>query len=284
MYLNEILVRLIERGVVALPADVERALASAHGKERGRIAKSQLALILKNIDLAKKSRIPICQDTGVPVFYVKIGRRCDHVFETERELATAVRIATEKSILRPNIVDPLTRRNSNNNTGKGMPVIHYELFDGNHIEITYSPKGAGTENMSELWMLQPGADLKEIEQLVLGKVKDMGGRPCPPYILGIGIGGTSERCLELAKKASMRNLEEKNGDWKLARLEKALLKKINKTGIGPMGLGGDTTCLAVNIGVADCHTATMPLAVAVSCWADRRAKVVLRKHGHTWVD
>jgi fumarate hydratase subunit alpha len=284
MYLNEILVRLIEHGVVALPADVERALASAHRKERGKIAKSQLALILKNIDLAKKSRIPICQDTGVPVFYVKIGRRCDHVFETERELATAVRIATEKSILRPNIVDPLTKRNSNNNTGKGIPVIHYELFDGDHIEITYSPKGAGTENMSELWMLRPGADEREIEKLVLEKVKDMGGRPCPPYILGIGIGGTSERCLELAKKASMRNLEEKNGDRKLAGLEKALLKKINRTGIGPMGLGGDTTCLAVNIEVADCHTATMPLAIAVSCWADRRAKVILRKHGHAWVD
>ncbi len=284
MYLREVLVKLIEKGVTTIPMDVEQAILGARKVERNRIAKSQLDLILKNIELAKKERVPVCQDTGAPVFYVKIGRRCDHIFDIDGELRHAVQLATTKSILRPNIVDPLSRENSGDNSGKGMPIVHYSLFDGNHLEITFVPKGAGTENMSALWMLRPGSGEKEIEKLVLEKVRQMGGRPCPPYILGLGVGGTSEKCMELAKLASIRSLGEKNKDAHLARLESRLQSQINKTGIGPMGLGGNTTALAVNIESASCHTATMPVALALSCWADRRASIALRRHGHTWME
>lgn len=284
MYLGEVLERLIERGVTEIPKDVENALVLAHRKERKKTAKSQLSLILKNVELARKNRVPICQDTGTPVFYVRVGRRCDHVFDIEHELRNAVRNCTRKSILRPNIVEPLSRANSQDNSGVGMPIVHYELFDGDHIEITYAPKGAGTENFSTLWMMRPGTGTKEIEGKVLDRVIEMGGRPCPPYVLGIGLGGTSERCLEIARKASLREIGRKSEDRKLAALESSLLSKINKTGIGPMGLGGDTTCLAVNMGASACHTATMPVALSVSCWADRRSRVFLRRHGHSWVD
>ncbi|MFH0817583.1 MAG: fumarate hydratase, partial [Candidatus Micrarchaeota archaeon] len=256
----------------------------ACNKEKNRIAKANLSLILKNIEFARKSFVPICQDTGIPVFYVRIGRRCDHIFDVEGELRHAVQITTRKSFLRPNIVEPISRANSGDNSGIGMPVIHYSLFDADHIEITFAPKGAGTENMSSLWMLSPGAGEKEIETRILDKVKEMGGKPCPPYILGIGIGGTSEKCMELAKLASIRSLREKNKSKTLADFESRLLSLINKTGIGPMGLGGNSTALAVNIEAAACHTATMPVALAVSCWADRRASVALRRHGHIWMD
>ena len=283
MYLRETLVKLIEKGVAHIPGDVAIALQAAHRKERNGIAKANISLIIKNIELAKSKTVPICQDTGIPVFYVKIGRRCDHVFDIEAELRHAVGIATSKSILRPNIVNPLSRENSGDNSGAGVPVIHYSLFDGGHIEITFVPKGAGTENMSALCMMKPGSGEKEIEKLILEKVKAMGGKPCPPYILGIGIGGTSEKCMELAKIASIRQLQETNKDPRLALLEKRLLSIVNATGIGPMGLGGSATALAVNIESASCHTATMPVAIAVSCWADRRSSIALRRHGHAWM-
>ncbi|MFH1470221.1 MAG: fumarate hydratase [Candidatus Micrarchaeota archaeon] len=284
MYLQEILYRLVQRGVSNLPKDVEGALKLAYGREKNTIARANLGLILKNVALARRTSTPICQDTGVPVFYVSIGRRCDHVFDVEGELKHAVRNATHKSLLRPNIVDPISRINSNDNSGGGMPVIHYSLFDGNHIEITYVPKGAGTENMASLHMLKPSSGEKEIEELVLKRVKTMGGRPCPPYILGIGIGGTSERALELAKTASIRQIGKKNHDPKIRKFENRLLSRVNSTGIGPMGLGGKTTALAVHIESAYCHTATMPVGIALSCWADRRASIALRRHGHAWMD
>jgi len=284
MYLQEILSRLIQRGVSNLPKDVEGALKIAYKKEKNSIARANLDLILKNVALARRTNAPICQDTGVPVFYVSIGRRCDHVFDIEGELARAVRNATHNSSLRPNIVHPISRINSNDNSGRGIPIIHYSLFDGNHIEITYVPKGAGTENMASLHMLRPSSGEKDIEELVLKRVKSMGGRPCPPYVLGVGIGGTSERALELAKTASVRQLGTKNHDPKIRKLERRLLSRANSTGIGPMGLGGKTTALAVNIETAHCHTATMPVGIALSCWADRRASIALRRHGHAWMD
>jgi fumarate hydratase subunit alpha len=284
MYLGEVLEQLIKRGVVEIPSDVEAALRLAGKKEKNKLAKLQLETILKNIAVAKKQQIPLCQDTGVPVFYVKVGRTCSHVFNVESELALAIKNCTKKGILRPNIVDPISRENLGDNSGNGIPIIHYSLMDSGHIEITYAPKGAGSEMMSELAMLMPGTGKREIERIIIEKVKRMGGKPCPPYVLGIGIGGTAERCMENAKAASIRKIGESNADLELASMEKKLLSLVNQTGIGPMGLGGSTTCLSVNIEAAGCHTATLPLAIAVSCWADRRAKVALHKHGHTWVD
>ncbi len=284
MYLGEVLAHLIETGVTTVPRDVHEALQWAMQNERNRLAREQLSLILKNIELAKKNRTPLCQDTGIPVFYVRVGRRCDHIFDIEHELAKAVEACTKKSILRPNVVDPLSRENAGTNVGPGIPVVHYSLFDGDHLEITFVPKGAGTENVGGLFMLNPGDGEREVESAVIRRVKEMGGRPCPPYVIGIGLGGTTERCMELAKIASTRSIGSKSHDYRLARLEKRIRSAVNKTGIGPMGLGGNTTCLAVHIESAGCHTATMPVGFAVSCWADRRSKVILRKHGHFWVD
>ncbi len=284
MYLKEILRGLIERGVTTVPDDIKDALRIAYRKERNRIAKAQLSLILKNIEIAKRDEVPLCQDTGIPVFYVRIGRRCKYIFNVEEELSHALVECTKRSLLRPNIVDPITRKNSTDNSGKGIPIMHYEMSDGNNIEITFVPKGAGTENMGKLILLTPGEGYTEIEKKVLEHVSFMGGRPCPPYVFGIGIGGTSERCMQLAKKASIRSLKKRNVERSVALFEKRLLSVINKSGIGPMGLGGNTTCLGVNVEKSACHTATMPVAFTISCWASRRASVRLSRHGHTWTD
>ncbi|MFH1448330.1 MAG: fumarate hydratase [Candidatus Micrarchaeota archaeon] len=213
MYLKEVLSELIERGVTSIPQDINNALARSHSKEKNGVAKTQLSLIIRNISLAKKNGVPLCQDTGIPVFYVRIGRRCTHIFDIERELSHAIIESTKKSLLRPNIVNPISRKNSGNNTGNGVPIMHYELFDGDYIKITYVPKGAGTENMGKLLILSPNDGEDEIERHVLGHVRWMGGKPCPPYILGIGIGGTSERCMELAKMASIKVNKQKEQRW-----------------------------------------------------------------------
>ncbi len=264
---------LLKRAATRLPGDVEEALEKAHRKESGETAKTQLAEILKNIRYARKKGLPICQDTGIPIFYIGLGSKAQiDAGIIEEAVIGGVRKATKDVPLRPNAVHPLTRKNSGDNTGIGVPVLELEILKGkDYVEITVLPKGAGSENMSRLAMLKPSEGIAGLEKFVIESVAAAGGNACPPIIVGIGIGGTADKAMLLSKKALLRRIPSRNRDALVASLERDLLERINLLGIGPMGLGGDTTALAVNVEYAFCHTASLPVAVNLQCWANRRA-------------
>jgi fumarate hydratase subunit alpha len=260
--------RALVESEIRLPPDVFAALRRAAADERDAIARRELANILENIALAEERQVPICQDTGVPVIYLTlppdIGLSPD-LFEGVRE---GVRRATATIPLRPNVVDPLTRENTNDNTGAGMPAVH--VIPGDRLTVTVLPKGAGSENASRIGMLLP-SQAKEIQKFVAETILLAGGRPCPPVILGVGIGGTFDLAAALAKEALLLPIDT------MDEYEQELCDAVNALGIGPMGLGGDTTALAVKVKRADCHTASLPVAVNVQCWACRRATVEVKR-------
>ncbi len=249
-----------------LPPDVKNRLHNAYTSEKNPVARRELENILKNIAIAEEREMPLCQDTGVPVIFMTIPKKIpfsDSLLEAVRD---GVRKATKVIPLRPNIVDPQSRHNSGDNTGIGMPPIHVE--PGETLTITAFPKGAGSENVSQIFMLNP-SDLTKIDDIIVKTVLDAGARPCPPVILGIGIGGTFDGAALLAKKALLDPVDT------MTTHEEELLNRINHLGIGPMGLGGETTALAVKIRTAGCHTASLPLAINIQCWASRHATITL---------
>ncbi|MEW5760727.1 MAG: fumarate hydratase [Candidatus Thermoplasmatota archaeon] len=259
--------QLLKLAVTRLPEDIISAIKKGYEIEKG-IAKKQLEAILENIELAEKENTPICQDTGLLLFYVKPGKM--KIEEIERGIIDGVKEATKKIPLRPNAVHPITRENSGNNVGKFIPWINYK-FDSEYTEICVLPKGAGSENMSALALLTPSAGLKGIKEFVLNTVLNAGGNPCPPTIVGVGIGGTADIANKLAKESVLRPLNERHKEEVIAKLEMELYNALNATGIGPMGLGGKTTVLGVNAEYAYCHTATNPVAVNIQCWCARKA-------------
>ncbi|HIE53607.1 MAG TPA: fumarate hydratase, partial [Chromatiaceae bacterium] len=262
-------IELLRLASTELPEDVKRALKDAYEKETEEVPKMQLKAILDNIDLAVKTGTPMCQDTGVPLFYVSIGKvRHENV---EQAILKAVEEATKLVPLRPNAVHPLTRKNPGTNVGHRMPYINYKFTEDDYIEITALPKGAGSENMSALAMLTPAQGLKGVKEFVLNTVLRAGSQPCPPTIIGVGIGGSADIAMKIAKEALMRPVGQRSQDPDIAKLEAELYEALNELGIGPMGLGGKTTVLAVHIEYAYGHTASLPVAVNVQCWAARRA-------------
>ena len=283
--LSETVSELLKRAVTKLPKDVESALEKAHKTERVKIAETQLEAILDNVAYARKKGIPICQDTGIPVFYVGIGSNAQvDIGIIEEAIVAGVRNATREVPLRSNAVHPLTRKNSGDNTGAGVPVIEIEILKGkDYVEITVLPKGAGSENMTRLALLKPSEGISGIKRFVIESVAAAGGNPCPPIIIGVGIGGTADKAAKLSKKALLRDIPTKNKDASMSCLEKELLAEINQLGIGPMGLGGDTTALAVHIEYAFCHTASLPVAVNLQCWANRRATARIREKGTEYI-
>jgi fumarate hydratase subunit alpha len=274
--IEEAVIALLRRAVTTLPGDVLAALEASAVLDRDPTAKRELGLIVENVKAAGSCTLPMCQDTGLPVFFVEMGFI---VPGFEDAVARGVRRATETIPLRKNVVHPLTRKNTGDNTGKGIPYIHYSYTDSEHIDITVMPKGGGSENMSALAMLNPSQGIDGIKRFVLDTVVRAGGKPCPPIILGVGIGGTSDQCMSLAKKALLRTVGTRSPDPATARLEIELLYAINHTGIGPMGLGGETTALAVHVESADCHTASLPVGVNFQCYAARRARARIYKDG-----
>jgi len=258
-------IELFKKAVTTIPEDIKKLLESAYRSEPEEIAKIQLKNILENIKMAEELNYPICQDTGIPIFFVETGMNLE-LKTIERGLIEATVEATKIIPLRPNVVDPLTRKNTGN-TGKHVPMFHYESVDEKILKITLLIKGAGAENMSRTKMLNPSEDIESIKRFVVDTVKIAGGNPCPPTIVGVGIGGSSDYACLLAKKAL---LKEKN-----TKLEKEILKEINILNIGPMGLGGKTTSMKVCIETASCHTASLPVAVNLQCWAHRKASVVI---------
>ncbi|MCG7849034.1 MAG: fumarate hydratase [ANME-2 cluster archaeon] len=259
---------IIRQAETCLPNDVIEALKNARDLESENRAIAQLDAILKNILIADNRAIPMCQDTGILVFFVEIGRDVCIDFDLDEAIRQGVRQATNSVPLRPNAVEPLTRQNSGDNTGDGLPDINYSFVDGKAVKITVAPKGAGSENMSAIQMLKP-SQVDSVKRFVVETVLKAGGMPCPPIIVGVGIGGSFDKSARLAKRSLLRDIDDMDD------FEQELLDAINSLGIGPMGLGGRTTALAVHVEKAHCHTASLPVAVNIQCWANRHASITL---------
>jgi fumarate hydratase subunit alpha len=268
---EDVAVRLLQLAVTELPHDVKEALKRAYRDEESEAGRTQLEAIINNVKLAEKTRTPMCQDTGVIIFYVKAGAKAKDLDKIEQALREATKRATKEVPLRPNAVNPLTGKNSGDNTGRFVPFIHWEIVPGSNIEITAFPKGGGSENVCALGMIRPGEGIKGLKKFVVDTVIKAGAKPCPPNILGVAVGGGADIAMKLAKAALLRPLNQPNPDPQLAKLEKELYEAVNSTGIGPMGLGGKFTVLGVSIEYAHRHPASYPVAVAVQCWAARRA-------------
>ena len=277
---ENVAVNLLRFAVTELPKDVKEALQKAYREETSEAGKTQLKAILDNVELAEKTRTPMCQDTGTIIFYVKAGAEVKHLDKIENALRKATRRATTKVPLRPNAVDPFKQKNTGDNTGRNIPYINWEIVAGDTLEITILPKGGGSENVCTMGMLVPGEGINGLKKFVIDSVIKAGSKPCPPNILGVAIGGGSDIAMKLAKKALLRPLDKSNPDPELAELEKELLEAANSTGIGPMGLGGKITVLGVKIDYAVRHPASYPAAVAFNCWAARRATARIYPDGN----
>ncbi|BAW32253.1 MAG TPA: fumarate hydratase [Methanothermobacter sp.] len=270
---KETVCQLFKEAVTILPADVESSLRKAFIEEEDEIALLNLKAILDNIKIAKENGIPLCQDTGLPIVFVKMGNiKVENLYQG---IIEGVKKATSQVPLRPNVVDPISRENTGDNTGKMIPQIDLELVDGDFLEITVMPKGFGSENNNSLKMGLPGEGLEGVRDFVVETVIRAGGKPCPPIVVGVGIGGSSDLALKLAKKALLKKIGERNENQEIAEMEEIILEEINKTGIGPMGLGGKTTALDVKIETAHTHTAGLPIGVCIQCWASRHATAIL---------
>lgn len=265
---------LFKEAVIKLPEDVFNALEEAYIDECDDIAKLNLKAILDNIKSAEKMNIPMCQDTGLPIVFVKMGNV--QVENLNQGIINGVKRATKEVPLRPNVVNPLTRKNTGNNTGNKIPQIDIELIDEEYLELTVFPKGFGSENNNALKMALPGEGVEGIKKFVVDTVISAGGKPCPPTIVGVGIGGSSDMALKLAKKALLGQVGQRHPVKEIADLETSILKEINNSGIGPMGLGGNTTSLDVKILSVDTHTAGLPIGVCIQCWAGRHATAILK--------
>ena len=253
--------------------DVKDLLRQAQEKEESPFGISILDQLLQNIDTSKAERLPICQDTGMTVVFLEIGQDV-HITGGSLQGAVnkGVRRGYQKGYLRKSVLTPLKRENTGDNT---PAVLHTEIMEGDRMKIIVAPKGFGSENMSRVGMLKPSDGIDGVKQFVLETVIRAGANPCPPILLGVGIGGTMEKAAYLAKKALLRKAGEASPDPELAALERELLVAINKTGIGPQGLGGRTTALAVHIDTFPTHLAGLPVAVNVQCHAARHAEAIL---------
>lgn len=270
------------RALKVLPPDVKKALERAFNIETSPRGKENLRTILRNIEVAEETNNFLCQDTGTPIYYVRLGTRTPiDGYTIQQAIKEGCKQATLNYPLRPNMVHPITRVNTLTNLGNRAPVIYWEfLSEKDYIEIMMVPKGSGSENMSFLTMLVPAEGLKGIKSFIIHKAVEAGANPCPPVIAGIGIGGTADICTKMAKEAAtMRPIGSHNPDPKIASLEDELREAINKTGIGPFGLGGDTTALAVHIEVGHTHITQMPVAYNSQCWCARRAGARINSDG-----
>lgn len=257
-----------------LTKDMKTALENACKKEKAPLGKQILCQLQENLNIAGEDMIPICQDTGMAVIFMEVGQ--DVHFEggsLEDAVHEGVREGYVEGFLRKSVVkDPLIRENTKDNT---PAVIHYEIVPGDRVKITVAPKGFGSENMSRVFMLKPADGIEGVKNAILTAVKDAGPNACPPMVVGVGVGGTFEKCALMAKKALTRSVDEHSPIPYVKEMEEELLTKINKTGIGPGGLGGTTTALAVNINTYPTHIAGLPVAVNICCHVNRHSVRVL---------
>lgn len=274
------------RALKLLPPDVKAALRGAAAAEDTDPAREVMSIIEQNLDVAEGNEMLVCQDTGTVVYWLEVGEDCAlNLGAVSRAIRKGTERATLEHPLRPNAVHPVTRKNTMTNTGRHLPVIHYDFLEGDEherrgvpregLKLHCLPKGSGSENMSFLKMFVPADGVKAVKQYVLECILDAGPKPCPPTLVGVGLGGTSDLCAALAKRAVLRPIGTHNDDPVIAAIEDELYAAANQLGIGPMGLGGRTTVLGVNIEHAHTHITQNPVAVNLQCWAARRASAVL---------
>lgn len=256
---------------ICLPEDVKQALLSGKEREESALGKQILGQLEENMQIAADSQIPICQDTGMTVVFLKIGQDV-HIEGgfVEDAVNEGIRQGYEEGYLRKSVVgDPLIRENTKDNT---PGVIHYEIIPGDKLEITVAPKGFGSENMSRVFMLKPADGIEGVKKAILETVEDAGPNACPPMVIGVGIGGTFEKCALLAKKALTRDLDKSSPIPYVKELEEEMLEKVNKLGIGPGGLGGRITAIGLNIETYPTHIAGLPVAVNICCHVNRHIR------------
>ena len=257
-----------------LSADMDAAMKHAADTEQSELGKKILHQLQDNLKIADEEMIPICQDTGMAVIFLEVGQ--DVHFEgaaIENAVNEGVRQGYTEGFLRKSVVgDPLIRKNTGDNT---PAIIHYDMVEGDELTLTVAPKGAGSENMSRIFMLKPADGIEGVKEAILTAVKDAGPNACPPMVVGVGIGGNFEKCALMAKKALTRELHEKPAQAYVEELENEMLEKINRLSIGPAGLGGTVTALAVNIETYPTHIACLPVAVNICCHVNRHARRIL---------
>ena len=255
-----------------LEPDILDKLLGARDSEVSALAKNALDMLVTNANIASREQIPVCQDTGIGVVFVTIGQEVMVKGNLEEAIQEGIRTGYADGFLRKSVCDPVTRKN----TGTNVPaVVHYEIIPGDTIRIGFLPKGCGSENMSGLIMLPPSAGIAGVEDYVVQKVKDAGSNPCPPVLVGVGLGGTFEKAALLAKKSLMRPLGTPNPDVKVAEIEQRILQRINQEGQGVMGWGGVNTAMAVHMETYPTHIASLPVAVNIQCHAHRHKEIVL---------
>jgi fumarate hydratase subunit alpha len=257
-----------------LSEDMKKVFEKAVREEEAPLGKQVLNQLQENLEIAGKDMIPICQDTGMAVIFVEVGQDVHFIGGNITDaINEGVRQGYTEGYLRKSVVkDPIFRENTKDNT---PAVIHFDIVPGENIEITVAPKGFGSENMSRIFMLKPADGIEGVKNAIVTAVKDAGPNACPPMVVGVGIGGTFEKCAILAKKALTRNLEEQSSVEYVQELEKEMLERINRLGIGPGGLGGTKTALAVNIETYPTHIAGLPVAVNICCHVNRHVHRVI---------
>jgi len=256
-----------------LNSEMINSFKIAREKENSDLAKEILSQLIENAEIASDDQIPICQDTGFGVVFLEIGNDVHIKGDIYKAVNEGIRRGYKEGYLRKSIVeDPIKRINTNDNT---PAVIHTKFVSGDKLKITFAPKGGGSENMSKIKMLKPADGVEGIKKFVIKTIKEAGANPCPPIIVGVGIGGTFEKVAYLAKKALIRDINDSHPDKHIANLEKELLTEINELGIGPQGFGGKTTALAVKIEKFPCHIASLPVAVNINCHANRHKEIII---------
>lgn len=266
---------LIRRASFELPPDILASFSACLSREQSPLGRSVLINIIENARLARAEHLPLCQDCGVAIFFVELGQDT-HIANGSlyEAIANGTRLGYNEHYLRTSMVaSPFTQRE---NTGDNTPpVIHTDIVPGDNLKISFMPKGGGAENVSQLFMLRPGAGAEGIVESVVTTVKEAGGKACPPLIIGLGIGGTAEKALTEAKRCLLRTAGYPSPDPEAAILEQEALAAVNRLGIGPLGLGGSVTAIAVHAAVFPCHFASLPVAVSLQCHSARHAEVTL---------
>ncbi|MEG0250067.1 MAG: fumarate hydratase [Peptostreptococcus sp.] len=260
-------------GCINLDQSVIDSFKENRKKEDSEVAINILDILIENANIAKETNKPLCQDTGMAVFFVKIGQDVHIKGDTITDaINKGVSRGYTEGYLRKSVVSPIERINTNDNT---PAVIHYDIVPGDKVEIEYAAKGFGSENMSQMKMLKPSDGIEGIKSFILQVVKEAGPNPCPPIVVGVGIGGTVDKCAQIAKKSLFREIGVHNSNEKIKALEEEMLEKVNNLGIGPQGLGGKTTALAVNIETYPTHIAGLPVVVNINCHSSRHKKVII---------
>jgi fumarate hydratase subunit alpha len=277
--MEDALAEALAKAVIRVPRDVVAALEASLERETGELARMHLRAILDNVRLAGDEGLPVCEDTGIQTIFVDVGRKFAFLDELIPAIRVAVESATLHGPLRPNTVNPFTGKNHGNNLGPGAPAMNVSFVEGDAATIHILPKGGGSEQLSALWMLPPADGIESAKREILAHIQKAGGRPCPPVIVGIGIGGGADTCLRLAKRSLLRQLGTHNEDPDAARMETELLDKINRLGVGPMGMGGGTTALAVHVEFAPRHPATFPVGLVMQCWCHRHVTIHIDRSG-----